>query len=76
SYPTADARAFTKIGIPSLTLTTIGGNRYPHVPSDIPENVDRALITKAANLLFNTIIELANGDYQGRSEESRYFMKP
>ncbi len=70
--PKGDAVAFDKVGIPSITLATLNGSRYDHVPSDIPENIKRQNVAKTATLLYYTVLQLSNGDYQGRAEESRY----
>src|SRR5574344_25209 len=66
-----DAALFAKIGIPSLTFTNLNGNRYNHMPTDIPENIDRQYIVKAAKLVYETVYELTFGDYQGRSMASK-----
>ncbi|MBR1792607.1 MAG: M28 family peptidase [Bacteroidales bacterium] len=69
--PRTDAVAFDRIGIPSISIFTTNGHRYNHVPSDIPENVNRKMVANTTTLLYHTLIELCNGDYQGRSLESR-----
>ena len=71
--PKGDALAFDHVGIPSITLTNYNGNLKWHVPSDIPENIYRGMITKAAHLSFETVYELSFGDYQGRSAQSRRY---
>lgn len=71
TLPKGDALAFTEVGIPSIVFSTYNGNRYAHVPSDISENIDRSMIQKAATLVWRTVYELAQGDYQGRDPKSR-----
>lgn len=71
TLPKGDAVAFMGAGIPSLVFSTYNGNRYAHVPSDISENIDRQLIRDAATLVWRTVSELAQGDYQGRDPKSR-----
>lgn len=68
TMPKGDAAPFVQEGIPSLVFCTLNGNRYAHVPSDKPENINRELITKSATLMFLTIKELTDGDYRGRSK--------
>jgi len=69
--PSGDAVAFDHVGIPSLTLTNYKGGRYTRVPSDIVENIDRTFIVKATQLLFETVLDLSFGEYQGRSSNSK-----
>lgn len=69
--PTGDGAAFSTVGIPTLVFTNYNGNRKAHVPSDIPENIDREYILKASKLFYETVYELTFGDYQGRSGKSR-----
>lgn len=69
--PNGDAAAFAAIGIPSLVVTNYNGNRRVHVPSDIPENIDRQFLLKAAKLTYETAYELTFGDYQGRTFDSK-----
>lgn len=71
TLPKGDAIAFTEVGIPSLVFSTYNGNHYAHVPSDISENIDRRLVQQAATLVWRTVSELANGDYQGRDPRTR-----
>ena len=68
-----DATAFAQIGIPSLVFSTLNGNKYVHVPSDIAEAIDPKLLTKSTTLMFQTVYELTWGDYQGRSKRSRAY---
>lgn len=69
--PKGDAVAFDYIGIPCINITNFKGYRHPHVPSDIVENIDRRYIVKATQLLFETVLDLSFGEYQGRSNESK-----
>ena len=69
--PRGDARAFDNRRIPSLVVTTQNGLQHNHVSSDIWENIDRSILTKASQLLLETAAELADGRYQGRSPKSK-----
>lgn len=71
ALPRTDAVAFDQVGIPSLSIFTTSGHRYNHVPSDIPENINRKMVANTTTLLYHTLIQLCNGDYQGRAIESR-----
>ncbi|MCR4829424.1 MAG: M28 family peptidase [Bacteroidales bacterium] len=69
--PVGDATAFFKVGIPSINITNMGGSRHVRVPSDMTENIDRTYIVKATQLLFETVLDLSFGEYQGRSNASK-----
>ncbi len=71
--PKGAALAFDAIGIPSINITNVNGNRRNHVPSDIAENVDRRYILNATRLVFQTVYELSFGDYRGRTQQSRRY---
>lgn len=71
TMPRGAAAAFAQVGIPSINITNYKGLRYPHVPSDIVENIDRQYIVKATQLLFETMLDLSFGEYQGRSNASK-----
>lgn len=71
TLPKGDAAAFAQVGIPSINLTSFRGRRFSHVPSDIVENIDRKFIVKSTQLLFETVLELSFGEYQGRSNASK-----
>ncbi len=71
--PKGAALAFDAIGIPSINITNVNGNRRNHVPGDIAENIDRRYILGATRLVFQTIYELSFGDYRGRSQVSRRY---
>ena len=71
TMPKGDAVAFDHVGIPSINITNFKGYRYAHVPSDIVENIDRQFIVKATQLLFETVLDLSFGEYQGRSNASK-----
>lgn len=71
TQPKGDAATFDHIGIPSINITNYKGGRYYHVPSDIVENIDRRFIVKATQLLFETVLDLSFGEYQGRSNASK-----
>lgn len=73
TMPRGDAAAFAQIGIPSLVFTNYGASSHIHVPSDISENIDREMMTKAASLMAEVVYELSLGDYQGRSFKSKRF---
>ena len=69
--PRGDARAFDAIGIPSLVLTTWNGMHYNHTTTDIWENIDRRVMTMATQLMAETVAELGEGLYMGRSPKSK-----
>ena len=69
--PRGDARAFDQMRIPSIVITTKGGLRHNNVPSDIWENIDSDILAKAARLTMETVAELSDGRYQGRSPQSK-----
>ena len=69
--PRGDARAFDNMGIPSLVITTHNGLQHNHVSSDIWENIDRRILGHATCLLAETVAELGEGIYQGRSPQSK-----
>ena len=71
SNPKGDARAFDKMGIPSLVITTHNGMNYNHVATDIWENIDRRILTLAAQLTSDLVSQLGEGLYQGRSPQSK-----
>lgn len=71
TLPKGNAVAFDHVGIPSMNITSYKGKRFNHVPSDIVENIDRRFIVKATQLLFETVLDLSFGDYQGRSNASK-----
>lgn len=71
TLPKGEAAAFAQVGIPSINLTSFKGRRHHHVPSDIVENIDRTYIVKATQLLFETVLDLSFGEYQGRSNASK-----
>ena len=71
TMPKGDAVAFDHVDIPSINITNFKGNRHYHVPSDIVENIDRRYIVKATQLLFETVLDLSFGEYQGRSNASK-----
>ncbi len=71
TLPKGDAVAFDHVGIPSINITNFKGYRNAHVPSDIVENIDRQFIVKATQLLFETVLDLSFGEYQGRSNASK-----
>ncbi|MGX8713064.1 MAG: M28 family peptidase [bacterium] len=69
--PKGDARGFDAIGIPSLVFTTLNGLQHNHVTSDIWENIDRRMVTSTSQVAVETVRELADGIYQGRSPKSK-----
>ena len=71
TLPKGNATSFDHVGIPSINITNFKGNRHAHVPSDIVENIDRRFIVKATQLLFETVLDLSFGEYQGRSNASK-----
>lgn len=71
TLPKGNAVAFDHVGIPSINVTSYKGKRFNHVPSDIVENIDRRFIVKATQLLYETVLDLSFGEYQGRSNASK-----
>lgn len=69
--PRGDARGFDQIGIPSLVFTTLNGLHHNHVSSDIWENIDRRILTATTQVAVETVRELTDGMYQGRSPKSK-----
>jgi len=61
----ADAEAFYKVGVPTLYFNTSGGYRYLHLPTDKTETLNPVLHEKLTKLGLLTIVELANGSYNG-----------
>ena len=68
--PKGNAGPFAAMGIPSLVFSTLNGNRYAHVPSDKPENINRTLLVQATQLMYQTLKELGDGDYRGRDRKT------
>ena len=71
SNPRGDARAFDAVGIPSLVITTHHGMHHNHVTTDVWENIDRRILTLAAQLAADLTCQIGEGLYQGRSPKSR-----
>ena len=69
--PRGDARGFDAIGIPSLVFTSLNGLQHNHVPSDIWENIDRRMLTGASQVMVETVRELSDGMYRGRTPKSK-----
>ncbi len=69
--PRGDARGFDIIGIPSLVFTTLNGLHHNHVTSDIWENIDRRMLTGTTQVVVETVRELTDGVYRGRSLKSK-----
>lgn len=69
--PKGDARGFDKMKIPSLVFTTHNGLQHNHVTSDIWENIDRRMLTGATQVMIETVRELCDGYYLGRSLKSK-----
>ena len=71
SLPRGDARALDAIGVPSLVFTTWNGMHENHTTTDIWENVDRRVMTMATQLMAETVAQLGEGLYMGRSPKSK-----
>ena len=69
--PQGDARAFDAVGIPSMTVGTHNGLHNNRVSTDIWENIDRRILKIAGQLVTETVCELGEGLYQGRSPKSK-----
>ena len=66
-----DARAFDAMGIPSMVVTTHDGMHYTRVTGDMWENIDRRILGITAQLVAETVAELGEGLYMGRSLQSK-----
>lgn len=75
SLARGDARAFETIGVPSLMFTTLNGMHHNHVTTDIWENIDRRILGITTTLVVETVAEIGEGLYQGRSPQSRALRK-
>jgi len=71
TFARGDARAFEAIGIPSLMFTTLNGMHHNHVTTDMWENIDREILHSVTTLMAETVAELGEGIYRGRSQQSR-----
>jgi len=71
SEPRGDARVFDAMRLPSLVFTTTNGMHHNHVGSDIWENIDRRILTISTQLVAETVAQLAEGLYVGRSPQSK-----
>lgn len=71
--PDGDAAHFNEIGIPSIVITTLNGHIHNHVQEDIPEYIDIEMVRRCTKLMFETVYELSEGIYRGRSLRSRAF---
>lgn len=71
TLPRGDARAFDALGIPSIVVTTHDGMHYTRVTGDIWENIDRRILGITAQLVAETVAELGEGLYMGRSLKSK-----
>ena len=69
--PRGDARVFDAMRLPSLVITTHNGMHHNHVATDIWENIDRRMLVIGAQLATETVAELAEGLYVGRSPQSK-----
>lgn len=69
--PRGDARVFDAMRLPSLVITTYNGMQHNHVTTDIWENIDRHILTASAQQALETVAELAEGLYVGRSPQSK-----
>jgi len=65
----ADAEAFYRAGIPTLYFNTSNGYNQLHLPSDKVETLNPLLFEKLTKLGFLTIVELANGNYDGEKDQ-------
>lgn len=69
--PRGDAKGFDMMGIPSLVFTAHNGLQHNHVTSDIWENIDRRMLVGASQVMVETVRELSDGVYRGRSPKSK-----
>ena len=56
-------------------ITTQNGMHHNHVTTDIWENIDRRILGIATTLMVETVAEIGEGLYQGRSPQSRALRK-
>ena len=59
------------MGIPSLVFTTLNGMQHNRVTTDVWENIDRRILSAATQVMVETVRELSDGIYQGRSRKSK-----
>lgn len=71
SLARGDARAFEAIGVPTLMFTTQNGMLHNHTTTDIWENINTRILSIATTLIVETVAEIGEGLYQGRSPQSR-----
>lgn len=71
TVPRGDARAFDAVGIPAMVITTHDGMHYTRVTGDIWENIDRRILGITAQLVAETVADLGEGLYMGRSLQSK-----
>ena len=71
SNPKGDARAFDMMRIPSVVITTWKGLQHNHTTTDVWENINPVILTRAARLVMETVADLADGRYQGRTPQSK-----
>jgi len=60
----ADATPFHKIGIPTLYIVTRFSYTHLHSTTDKPESLNPLLFEEITKLAFNTLLEVANGNYE------------
>lgn len=69
--PRGDARAFDMMRIPSVVVTTWNGLKQNHTTTDVWENINTTILLRAARLAMETVADLADGRYQGRTPQSK-----
>lgn len=60
----ADATPFHLKGIPCLYFVTTNSYKHLHLPSDLPETLNRNLFEKITKLAYMTVLNVANGEYK------------
>lgn len=60
----ADATPFHQKGIPCLYFVTTNSYKHLHLPSDLPETLNKNLFEKITRLAYLTALNIANGEYK------------
>ena len=60
----ADATPFHLKGIPCLYFVTTNSYKHLHLPSDLPETLNKNLFEKITRLAYLTTLNIANGEYK------------
>jgi len=58
--PRLDAAIFLRAGVPSISFATYGSENYYHVPQDNPDIIKPEIMEDLAQLLFISVVRMAN----------------